>query len=115
MRNCIGGSVKGSTPIRPDGTVILRGIKFPAEVIGQAMRETGGTVVSDDSINEALDGAMKYHMATYEKKPEHLIIEAIPATVFIPRRISVRRSRFQVSETLTDLYLYFAKPRMFHA
>lgn len=107
--------MKGSAPINPDGTVILRGIKFPAGIIKEGMLETGGIVVSDDDINRALDKAMKYHMATYGKRPEHLIIEAIPATIFMPRRIEVRRSRFQTFGTLTDMYLYFAKPRIFHA
>ena len=107
--------MKGSAPIRPDNTVILRGIKFPVGIIKEGMLETGGTVVSDDNINRALDKAMGYHMATYEKRPGHLIIEAIPATVFIPKRIEVRRSMFQTFGTLTDMYLYFAKPRIFHA
>lgn len=105
----------GSATVNPDNTVILRGLKFPVGIIKEGMLETGGTVVSDDGINEALDKAMKYHEAMKGGIPEHLIIEAIPATVFIPRRINVRRSIFEPVGQLTNLYLYFAKPRIFHA
>lgn len=107
--------MKSSAPILPDGMIVLRGLKFPANMIKTVMRETGGTVVSDDRINEALDRAMNYHLAMKGGIPQHLIVEAIPATTFIPKRISVRRSRFEASGKLTKMFLYFAKPRIFHA
>jgi hypothetical protein len=95
-------------------TIKLRGIAFPVDCIRQAMLETGGSVVSDEEINRALDIAM-YEVITSGKKPEALYIESIPAVAFIPKRVKVHLGLTDSSGQDSGMHLYFAVPKRFHA
>lgn len=95
-------------------TIKLRGIAFPVDCIRAAMLETGGIVVSDDEINKVLDRAL-YATTADGKRPEMLTIEAIPAVVFIPKKIKVYHGLSDTTGTDTDMYLYFAVQKRFHA
>jgi hypothetical protein len=93
-------------------TIKVRGVRFPIDCIRAAMLETGGKVVSDPNINNALDIAAIEHRAKTGKEPEQLIIEAIPATVFIPKKITLHRFRGDPGEK-TRACLYFAVEKRF--
>ena len=95
-------------------TIKLRGIAFPIDCIRQAMLETGGSVVSDDEINRALDTAM-YQVIASGKKPEVLYIESIPTVAFIPKRIKVHFGLNDSGGQDSGMHLYFAVPKRFHA
>lgn len=95
-------------------TVQIRGHTFPVDCIRAVMLETGGQVVADSAINEHLDKAIAEHFAKSDKEPEALIIESEPTILFIPKRILVH-DPLNKKGRKTNLYLYFAVKRMFHA
>lgn len=99
-------------PVDPRGAVKIRGIPFPVQCIKEAMLETGGKVVSDPRIIKELDKAMA---AMGNREAEFMMIEAIPLTVFIPRKIRLHRFLGDPGKE-SDFYLYFAvEKRTFHA
>ena len=100
-------------PISQQGTVRLRGIAFPIDCIRAAMLETGGIVVSDENINRELDRAVTMHRMRTGKEPEMFLVEAIPATWFIPKKITVHRATHDIVGTKTDACLYFAVSKKF--
>lgn len=93
-------------------TIKIRGVSFPVDCIYAAMLETDGIVVSDPDINKALDYAVMEHRAKTGKEPEQLIIESIPATVFIPKKITLHRFHGDPGEK-TSANLYFATNKRF--
>jgi hypothetical protein len=76
------------------------------------MLETGGIVVSDPDLITELDRAMASRSS--EKIPDVLVVEAIPATWFIPMRIMLHRFVGDPGRG-SDSFLYFAVKRTFHA
>lgn len=112
---------KSSTPVRDDGTIGVRGIRFKADFIRAAMLETGGVLVVDKDIMEALDRGMAAHFADKgpdAELPASLVIEAIPAIRFVPRRIRLHGSPgvfWNQAGERTNAVLYFAVKRIFHA
>lgn len=94
-------------------TVQLRGIHFPVDLIRAEMMETGGIPVSDPDINKALDKIVLECLAG-GKKAEMLFIEAIPGYAFLPRRI-LMHDKLSPEGRKTELHLYFAIRRQYHA
>ena len=92
----------------------IRGIKFPVDCIQAAMLETGGILVSDEHIIAELDATMEGHRLSGKGEPEMLFIEAIPAMVFVPKKIQLHKSTLDVIGRPTHRYLYFAVNRHFH-
>ena len=99
-------------PVHPDGTVKVRGIPFSVQCIRAAMAETGGVVVSDPDLIAELDRVMKERGG--DKTPDMLVVEAIPATWFVPKRITLHKF-FGDPGKETEVFLYFAVQRQFHA
>lgn len=99
-----------------DQTVQIRGIKFPVDQIRAAMIETGGIVVANKELNDALDRALYNHVRVKDKAPTMLIIESEPGMVFIPKKVTVFHRPFQPAQDGIDgLYLYFAARKKYHA
>lgn len=98
--------------VDPKGTVSVRGIHFPVECIRAAMLETGGIVVSDPNINQELDRAMAARKG--DVIPDMLYVEAIPAMYFVPKRVNIHNF-VGAPGRKSNIFLYFAVKRQFHA
>lgn len=97
-----------------DRTVQIRGITFPVDCIHAVMLETGGQIVANKDLNARLDRAMMEHRMTKGKIPDCFIVESEPGIEFIPKKVILHANLSQ-EKIDTEIYLYFAKPRVYHA
>lgn len=98
---------------RNSNTVQVRGIAFNADNIKEAMLETGGIVVSDENLNMALDAAIRQHKAVKDGEPEMLLVEKEPGYYFVPRKVRLHMTRFDLEGRSSNIYLYFAVRRRY--